>query len=84
MAKLTALGASQEVGRSSFLLDVGEKILLDRGVKLGKDEVEYPLPVKTNLDAVVISHAHLDHSGALPELFNKSNSFVYMTMPTLE
>ena len=67
MAGLTALGAAREVGRSSFLLDVGEKILLDRGVKLGKNLIEYPLPVKTNLDAVVISHAHLDHSGALPD-----------------
>ncbi len=84
MSKLTALGASNEVGRSSFLLDVGEKILLDRGIKLGSDEIEYPLPVKTNLDAIVISHAHLDHSGAVPELFSQSNSFVYMTLPTLE
>ncbi len=84
MAKLTALGAAREVGRSSFLLDVGEKFLLDRGIKLGHDETEYPLPVKTNLDAVIISHAHLDHSGNLPELFKKSNPFVYMTQPTLD
>ncbi len=84
MAKLTALGGAQEVGRSSFLLDVGEKILLDRGIKLGSDETEFPLPVKTNLDGIVISHAHLDHSGNLPELYNKSNPFVYMTHPTLD
>ena len=84
MAKLKALGGAREVGRSSFLLDVGEKIVLDRGIKLGHNETEYPLPIKTNLDAVVISHAHLDHSGNLPELFTKSNSFVYMTQPTLD
>ncbi|PIN98944.1 MAG: MBL fold metallo-hydrolase [Candidatus Diapherotrites archaeon CG10_big_fil_rev_8_21_14_0_10_31_34] len=84
MVKLKALGAAREVGRSSFLLDVGEKILFDRGIKLGHDETEYPMLVKTNLDAIVISHAHLDHSGNLPELFTKSNSFVYMTMPTLD
>ncbi len=84
MVKLTALGAAREVGRSSFLLDAGEKILFDRGIKLGSKEIGYPLPVKTNLDAVIISHAHLDHSGALPELFSKSDSFVYLTLPTLE
>lgn len=84
MAKLKALGGAREVGRSSFLLDVGEKLVLDRGIKLGSKETDYPLPVKTNLDAVIISHAHLDHSGHLPELFTKSNSFVYMTMPTLD
>jgi len=84
LAKLTALGAAREVGRSSFLLDVGEKLLLDRGIKLTNAETEFPLPVKTNLDAIIISHAHLDHSGNLPQLFKKSDSFVYMTLPTLE
>jgi len=80
----TALGGSNEVGRSSFLLDFGEKIVFDRGVKLTPDGLEYPLDVKTNLDAVVISHAHLDHSGALPDLFVNSNILSYMTAPTLE
>ena len=80
----TALGGCKEVGRSSFLLDFGEKIVLDRGVKLGPDGTDYPLPVETNLDAVVISHAHLDHSGALPDLFVNSHILSYMTAPTLE
>jgi len=86
MAKIyfTALGGCNEVGRSSFLLDFGEKIVLDRGVKFGPSGSEYPLPVETNLDAVVISHAHLDHSGALPDLFVNSNVLSYMTEPTLE
>jgi len=80
----TGLGGCNEVGRSSFLLDFGEKIVLDRGVKLTPDGSVYPLPVETNLDAVVISHAHLDHSGALPDLFVNSNILSYMTAPTLE
>jgi len=80
----TALGGCKEVGRSSFLLDFGEKIVLDRGIKLGAETAEYPLPVETNLDAVVISHAHLDHSGALPDLFVNSHILSYMTAPTLE
>ncbi len=80
----TALGGCNEVGRSSFLIDFGEKILLDRGIKLSPQGSEYPLPVETNLDAVIISHAHLDHSGALPDLFVNSNILSYMTFPTLE
>jgi len=80
----TALGGSNEVGRSSFLIDFGEKLVLDRGVKLTPDGSEYPLPVEVNLDAVIISHAHLDHSGALPGLFVNSNVLSYMTAPTLE
>lgn len=80
----TGLGGCNEVGRSSFLLDFGEKIVLDRGIKLSSSGSEYPLEVETNLDAVVISHAHLDHSGALPDLFVHSNVLSYMTAPTLE
>ncbi len=80
----TGLGGCNEVGRSSFLLDFGEKIVLDRGIKLSPVGSEYPLPVETNLDAVVISHAHLDHSGALPDLFVNSSILSYMSAPTLE
>jgi len=83
-ASLSVLGGGQEVGRSSFLLDIGDKILLERGVKLSADEIEYPLPVKTNLDAAIISHAHLDHSGHLPKLFKDSSPLCYMTPPTLD
>ena len=82
--KLTALGAAQEVGRSGFIVDSGDKILLDYGVKLGPEGTEYPLPVGTNLTAAIISHAHLDHSGHLPALFDVSQPLVYMTPPTLE
>lgn len=82
--KITGLGACGEVGRSSFLLDVGDKILLDRGIKLTPEETEYPLHVQTQLDAAIISHAHLDHSGDLPHLFTKNKPIVYLTPPTLD
>lgn len=81
---LQGLGACREVGRSSFLLDVGEKILLDRGIKLSSETTEYPSPIKVNLDAAIVSHAHLDHSGDLPHLFMQSNALCYMTQPTLD
>ena len=80
----TGLGGCEEVGRSSFLIDSGDKILLERGMKLTPEETQYPLPVETNLDAVVISHAHLDHSGYLPHLFHESNVLSYMTQPTFD
>lgn len=83
-AYLTGLGGCQEVGRSSFLLDFGEKILFDDGVKLTPKDTEYPLPVKTNLDGIVISHAHLDHTGNLPHLYAESNFRTYLTPPTLD
>jgi putative mRNA 3-end processing factor len=84
MVKITFKGASQEVGRSAFLVDDGDKILLDYGVKLTPAGTEYPLPVKTNLNAAIISHAHLDHTGNLPHLFQETNCLVYMTPPTLD
>ena len=86
MEKITfkGLGGCREVGRSSFLIDSGEKFLFDRGIKLTNQKPEYPLDIGTNLDAVIISHAHLDHSGALPELFLDSNFITYMTPPTLD
>jgi putative mRNA 3-end processing factor len=64
-------GAANEVGRSCVQLKTKhENVLFDCGIKLTSDLSEYPTvaePKKVN--AVFLSHAHLDHSGALP-LFN--------------
>jgi putative mRNA 3-end processing factor len=82
--RIRFLGGSQEVGRSAFLIDSGDKILLDYGVKLTPKGTNYPLSINTNLDAAIISHAHLDHSGNLPHLFAAGKFLSYMTAPTLE
>lgn len=58
--------------------------MLEYGVKLSPKATEYPLPVKTNLAAAVISHAHLDHSGNLPHLFRNSHIMTFLTPPTLD
>ncbi len=84
MIKIKFLGGAKEVGRSAFLIDSGDKILLDYGVKLTSHETQYPMPVETNMDAIIISHAHLDHSGNLPHLYLESKPLSYMTPPTLD
>jgi putative mRNA 3-end processing factor len=85
MLTLNCLGASQEVGRSAFLLETDKRLLLDYGIKIfGKDaQPEYPLPVK-HLDAAIISHAHMDHSGFVPHLYTFSNVNWYTTPPSKE
>jgi len=75
MAILTFLGAAQQVTGSCYLLDCcGQKLLLECGLRQGEDQRgvdEYQLPPQIeprDIDAVVISHAHLDHSGLVPLL----------------
>ncbi len=74
MMKLTSYGAAQEVTGSCHLIEVGDKkVLLDCGLIQGrsKDELRnhdgFPFDPAT-IDAVVLSHAHIDHSGRLPML----------------
>jgi putative mRNA 3-end processing factor len=84
--EIKILGAAKEVGRSAFLVsNENSNILMDYGVLL-KKEPQFPLHVKPkDLHAVVLSHAHLDHSGFLPSLFLSSSKFpVLSTDPTIE
>ena len=82
------LGAANEVGRSGFLVNCnGTKLLLDYGVLFGRrgSPPQYPLHVKPkDLDAIIITHAHLDHSGNVPSLFVSGNTDVYATPPTFD
>ncbi len=74
MTKLTFLGAARTVTGSKYLLEVDEKkILVDCGLFQGLKELRVrnwqPLPVQASeISAVVLTHAHLDHSGYLPRL----------------
>jgi putative mRNA 3-end processing factor len=82
------LGAANEVGRSGFLVNCdGTKLLLDYGVMFGRrgSPPKYPIHVKPkDLDAIIITHAHLDHSGNVPSLFVSGNTDVYATPPTFD
>ena len=91
MAKLTFYGATEGVTGSSYILETGgKKILLDCGLFQGSREEEKankePFQFEVNkIDAVVLSHAHLDHSGRLPKLVADGyNGPMYMTNSTGE
>ena len=82
------LGAANEVGRSGFLVNCEKtSLLLDYGVMFGRRRAPptYPLHVKPkDVDAIIITHAHLDHSGNVPSLFVSGSTDVYATPPTLD
>lgn len=89
--RLTALGGFRQVGRSAILVQTKESsVLLDCGINPGSTSstVAYPrLDAPQfdldSLDAVVISHAHLDHCGFLPFLFKYGyDGPVYCSAPT--
>lgn len=89
--RITALGGVQEVGRSAFLLQTRESnVLLDCGVNPGSSRPFEAFPRFDNpafelesLDAVVISHSHLDHCGLVPFLYKYGyDGPVYCSAPT--
>ncbi len=88
--RITALGGGRQVGRSCFLLQTPiSRILIDCGIDVssnGKDKYPYLEAPELDLsavDAVILSHAHLDHSGLIPYLYKMGyKGPVYMTAPT--
>ena len=88
--RLTFLGGGRQVGRSCMLLQTpNSKILIDCGIDVasqGTDKFPYldiPEFNLSQLDAIIISHAHLDHVGLLPYLYKMGyQGPVYMTAPT--
>ena len=89
--RITALGSYREVGRAMHLITTNEsKILVDVGAKptTNKNEIQPfftapELMPLDNLDAIVITHAHVDHIGMLPVLFRYGyRGPVYCTPPT--
>lgn len=70
--RLMFLGATHEVTGSCIYLEAcGKKILIDCGMEQGKDFFENePVPVPAaDIDMVLLTHAHIDHSGKLPLLY---------------
>ena len=90
--RLTYLGSGRQVGRSCLLLQTPKsKVLFDCGINpgilQGPDRFPYLDVVEisdlSSIDAIVLSHAHLDHSGLIPYLYKMGyRGPVYMTLPT--
>ena len=90
-ARLTSMGGFKEVGRSCMLLQTpNSRVLLDCGVNVAGPDEKTAFPFLNvpefsiqDLDAVIISHAHLDHCGFLPYLYHYGyEGPVYCTTPT--
>jgi putative mRNA 3-end processing factor len=81
--KLQFLGGAQEVGRSAVLLKGRRtQVLLDYGVLIGR-EPGFPSHVSSReVHAIILSHAHLDHSGAVPIFHVTTEVPVYGTQIT--
>lgn len=84
------LGAAGEVTGSNYLLQCGDKkLFVDCGIFQGKDDDEknrtpYAFPL-SDIDAVCLTHAHMDHSGRVPYIVSQGfKGTVWATSPTLE
>lgn len=81
--KIESLGGAQEIGKSAFLVsDKKTNIILDYGIQIQTIPPQYPL--KAECDAVILSHAHLDHSGSLPILYKKYRPPLFTNDVTLD
>ena len=87
--RITFLGGAREVGRSCYLLQTNEsKILIDCGLNVSNiHQMPYLWVSETfpldSIDAIVVTHAHLDHCGFLPVLYKFGyRGPIYLTAPT--
>ncbi|MEG1798687.1 MAG: MBL fold metallo-hydrolase, partial [Synergistaceae bacterium] len=88
--KLRILGAAGEVTGSNYMIETsGYKVLVDCGFHQGQDEEKHegePFSYSpADVDAVILTHAHIDHSGRIPLLVKKGfKGRVYCTYATSE
>ena len=88
--KLKVLGAAGEVTGSNYMIEVGgSRVLVDCGLHQGRGDDRKNREAfqfaPSGLDAVVLTHAHIDHSGRIPLLFKQGfKGKVYATLPTVQ
>src|SRR3990167_8937411 len=96
VVKFVALGGLEEFGRSMMFFEYdNEIIVIDVGFQFPEDDtpgidfiipnVSYLEAKKANIKAIILTHAHLDHIGAIPYLIGKiGNPLIYTTALTKE
>ncbi len=89
--KIKFIGATADVTGSMTLLETSQgKLLIDCGLYQGIDKIVkrnlLPLPfIPTEIDAIILTHAHLDHSGYIPRLVKLGfRGNIYCTKPTMK
>ena len=88
--QITCLGASRCVTGSCFLLDNGNKYLVDCGIFQGGRQMEALNHTEwgfnpREISALFLTHAHIDHSGRIPKLVKDGfRGKIYTTLPTVE
>lgn len=82
MAELTFLGSCREIGKSGFLVEEqNESLLVDFGTKF-TNPPSFPDMVSTdNLQGIALTHAHLDHSGGIPQVLAKNDEISLFCTP---
>ena len=85
MVNLRFMGGTHEVGRNAILVDTnGSNLLLDYGVKIG-EKPKFPGHIRAkDVDGIVITHAHLDHSGGVPQFYLREAKPFFATPVTTE
>jgi len=83
--KIRFLGGCEEVGRSAIAVECQDRsILLDYGVMMDH-EVGFPVHISPReIDAIFLSHAHLDHTGSTPIFYIRGKIPAYGAEPTFE
>ncbi|MFH1237292.1 MAG: MBL fold metallo-hydrolase [Candidatus Aenigmatarchaeota archaeon] len=81
MIDIRFLGGCREVGRMGMLVDTGaEKFLWEYGINV--ENLGKPIKPEINFDGVFVSHAHLDHSGLLPQVYREGYEGMLYCDPT--
>jgi putative mRNA 3-end processing factor len=83
--EISFLGGTREVGRIAIAVKTEKtQVLLDYGVMMN-DEPGFPMHIAPkNVDALILTHAHLDHSGILPIFYIQDKNPLYATRLTVE